>query len=182
LRSSVSDITDYLKGLDMVVTIQRAQDSNIPRIAQLTQKTNQFNMTTRRYQEADIRDFAVDESFLVAAVDVKDKFGDNGITGVVIVKKNSGSWEIDTILLSCRVIGRRVEQVMLGYVLKKLKETKFKTLTAEFIPTAKNIPAINFYKENGFKLIKDDGDKQLWHYDSQEGYGYPEFIRVIEKD
>ena len=178
---SVSDITDYLEGLNMVVTIERAQDSNIPRIAQLTQKTNQFNMTTRRYQEADIRGFATDGSFLVLAVDVKDKFGDNGITGVVIVKKESGSWKLDTFLLSCRVIGRRVEQAMLGYVLKKLKEAKIKTLTAEFIHTAKNIPAINFYKENGFKFIKDEGNKQLWHYDFKEGYSYPEFIRVIEK-
>src|SRR3989344_4693690 len=102
LNETIMDITEYLKALNMVVTIEKANSFNIPRISQLTQKTNQFNMTTRRYLEEDIKKFSTRSNFMVLSVKVKDKFGDNGITGAAIVEKGVANWRIGSFLLSCR--------------------------------------------------------------------------------
>ncbi len=178
-KKTVTDITDYLKGLEMVVTIETANSFNIPRISQLTQKTNQFNMTTRRYQEEDIRRFS-NSNFLVLSVKVEDKFGDNGITGAAIIEKGKDKWRIDTFLLSCRVIGRKVEETLLAYIITKAKKAKAMVLSGEFIPTRKNAPARDFYKNNGFKLVKADKGSELWGYDLARTYGGCQFIKVIE--
>lgn len=177
-----TDITEYLKGLEMVVTIEAADSFNIPRISQLTQKTNQFNMTTRRYPEEDIKRFARSDDFLVASVKVEDRFGDNGITGVAIAEKGINGWRIDTFLLSCRVIGRRVEETLLAYIVERAKKENAKTLLGEFIPTKKNIPAKEFYKNNNFRLVKNKNGTEIWSYDLIKGYDYPEFIKIVKKD
>ncbi|MGA1823453.1 MAG: HAD-IIIC family phosphatase [bacterium] len=178
LSKSIHDITEYLKGLEMEVTIESANKFNIPRISQLTQKTNQFNMTTRRYLEEDINKFSQDDYFLVFCIGVKDKFGDNGITGTAIVKKGGNSWLIDTFLLSCRVIGRKVEDSLLAYIVEEARKTGTKKLMGEFIPSQKNAPARNFYKEKGFKLEDTVGDKQIWCYKLSQDFKYPEFIQI----
>ena len=100
-----TDETQYLERLKIEVTIEEVSPLTIPRLAQLTQKTNQYNLTTRRYTEEDIRIFSEQINCSVIAVSVKDKFGDNGLTGACIIKKNDDFWEIDSWLLSCRVIG-----------------------------------------------------------------------------
>jgi FkbH-like protein len=180
-QSVATDITEYLKGLGIVVTIEKANPFNIPRISQLTQKTNQFNMTTRRYSEEDIRQFAGGDNFLVVSVKVEDKFGDNGITGAAIVQKGTEKWKIDTFLLSCRVIGRRVEEALLAYILKEAKREKAKTLLGEFVSTRKNIPAKDFYKENGFGLVEEKNGLQTWAFPVKKEYNSPEFFKVIVK-
>lgn len=119
LQKSVTNIEEFLKNLDIKLKIKKADDFTIPRISQLTLKTNQFNLTTKRYQEEDIKQL-LNESYLVECVKVEDKFGDNGITGVFIVKKQKKEWFIDTFLLSCRIMGRGIEDGMLGYILKKV--------------------------------------------------------------
>lgn len=177
-----TDITEYLKGLDIVVTIEKANSFNIPRISQLTQKTNQFNMSTRRYLEEDIKQFAENDNFLLVSVKVEDKFGDNGIIGVVMVEKDVGRWRIDTFLLSCRVIGRRIEETLLAYILEEAKKGKARILIGEFIPTKKNIPAKEFYKNNGFKLIGKDNDMEIWEYDVSEEYAFPDLIKIVRRD
>jgi FkbH-like protein len=180
LEKTATDITEYLKGLEMVVTIEKANTFNIPRIAQLTQKTNQFNMTTKRYQEEDIKKFSKDKNFIVLSIKVEDKFGDNGITGAALVRKAKDQWEIDTFLLSCRVIGRKVEETLLAYIIGKAKKEKAKLLTGEFIPTKKNIPGKDFYKNNNFSFLRKEGEKEFWAYDLKKGYVQPKFIKVIE--
>lgn len=179
LNKTIIDISEYLKALDMVVTIEKANSFNIPRISQLTQKTNQFNMTTRRYTEEEIRKF-VKEGHLVISINVKDKFGDNGVTGVAIVKKGK-DWVIDTFLLSCRIIGRKVEGIILGYILKEAKKSDISKLIGEFVPTKKNAPAENFYKHNDFKLRAKKEDLQVWECSTSINYNYPEFVEVIEE-
>lgn len=181
LQQSITDITKYLRALKMVVTIQQANHFNIPRIAQLTQKTNQFNMTTRRYTEEEIKKMANDDKYLIVSIKVEDKFGDNGITGVIIVEKQNYAWRIDNYLLSCRIIGRRVEEVFLSYIIKRAKKEKAKILSGEFITTKKNAPAKNFYKDNAFTLVKKAENSELWEYNLKRPYKTPEFIRVIEK-
>ena len=107
LEKSVPDLERFLKQLDLRVLIKIANDFTIPRISQLTLKTNQFNLTTKRYQESDIKKFVQDKDYLIGCAQVEDKFGDNGITGVFIVnKKNPKEWYLDTFLLSCRVMGK----------------------------------------------------------------------------
>ena len=178
LHKTATDITEYLKNLKMVVTIEKASSFNIPRISQMTQKTNQFNMTTRRYLEEDIKKFSESSNFLVASIKVEDKFGDNGITGTAIVEKGTEGWRIDTFLLSCRVIGRRVEETLLAYILEEANKENAEVLVGEFIPTKKNAPAKDFYKNNGFKLVNKDNRKEIWEFDAAKKYPYPDFIKV----
>ncbi len=181
LSTAVTDIKEYLQALDMEITIEEANSFSIPRIAQLTQKTNQFNLTTNRYQEEDIKEFAGSPDYFVFSVKVADKFGDNGITGVAVVQKDKNSWTIDTFLLSCRVIGRMVEDVMLGHMLAKARQAGVAKIIGEFIPTKKNIPARDFFKKNGFKLIAQQNDNTKWELETATDYSFPNFIRVIEK-
>lgn len=180
-QKAASDITEYLKNLKMVATIEKANSFNIPRISQLTQKTNQFNMTTRRYTEEYINKFSKSDNFLVLSVKIEDKFGDNGITGAVIVEKGTDSWRIDTFLLSCRVIGRKVEEVLLAYLMQQAINEDIKVLMGEFIHTKKNAPALEFYKNNGFKLASKGSDTEIWEYDLAKKYKSPDFIKVIKR-
>jgi FkbH-like protein len=161
LKNSASNLKDFLKQLEIKVTMKKANDFTIPRIAQLTLKTNQFNLTTRRYQEEDVQMFAHDQTKLIGCAQTKDKFGDNGITGVYIVNKNHADkeWYIDTFLLSCRVMGRGIEEVMLGYILSKAKEEGVERVKAEFIPTKKNKPCEQLLPNFGFKK-----EGQQWVY------------------
>jgi FkbH-like protein len=181
LATGTKDITEYLAALEMVVTIEHANPFTIPRISQLTQKTNQFNMTTRRYTEEEIKSIAEDKNCLVFSVKVTDKFGDNGITGVAIVRKQKGSWSIETFLLSCRVIGRGVEDVMLAYIVENAQKAHAEKIVAEFIPTKKNAPAKDFYRANGLTLAHDKAGSQEWVTGIKEGYGYPQYIKVVKK-
>ena len=136
------NLGDFLAKLGIHVLIKKTNNFTIPRISQLTLKTNQFNLTTRRYQEEDIRKFVQDEKMLVGCAQVEDKFGDNGITGVFIVKKEKPTeWLLDTFLLSCRVMGREVEKGILNFILDTAKKNGVQKIKAEFIPTQKNKPS-----------------------------------------
>lgn len=163
LEKSVSNIDDFVKSLQVLVTIEQANEYSIPRISQLTQKTNQFNMTTRRYLEDQIKTYSASEKYLVFSVTVKDKFGEYGLTGVIIIEKRNLHWVIDSFLLSCRVLGRKVEETILEYLIKEAKKDNVSKLIGQFIRTAKNAPAENFYKENNFKLVKKSGDIEEWN-------------------
>ncbi|MEK6943366.1 MAG: HAD-IIIC family phosphatase [Nanoarchaeota archaeon] len=181
LQSSSKDIDSYLKSLGSVVAIEKASSFSIPRISQLTQKTNQFNMTTKRYLEEDIQKMSNNKNEIVVSVRSRDKFGDNGIVGAAIIKKSADEWEIDTFLLSCRVIGRKIEESMLWFIIKEAKAKKAKQLKAFFIPTNKNEVAKDFYKNNGFKLKEKKNGTELWQYDISKKYNAPDFIKVMEK-
>ncbi|HLC50567.1 MAG TPA: HAD-IIIC family phosphatase [Candidatus Nanoarchaeia archaeon] len=181
LQSSSKDINSYLKRLGSIVTIEKANDFSVPRISQLTQKTNQFNMTTKRYLEEDIKKMSNDKNLMVVSIRSKDKFGDNGIVGAAIIKKCPDEWEIDTFLLSCRVIGRKIEESMLWSIMKDAKSRKAKMLKALFIPTKKNEVAKDFYKNNGFVLKERKNGAEMWQYNLSKKYSAPNFIKVIEK-
>ena len=151
-----TDFTEFLRSLDIHLTIERANDFNIPRIAQMTQKTNQFNLTTRRYTDADIRRFR-QEGWRIWCLGVSDKFGDSGITGCIMV---NGS-EIDTLLLSCRVLGKGIEFAFIKTVLEQLREDGRLEVAASYLPTAKNSQVADFYDKCGFSLVSEaDGAKR----------------------
>ena len=177
LEKSISSLDDFLEQLHIQVKMKKSNEFLIPRISQLTLKTNQFNLTTKRYQEEEIKNLSNDSKFSVGCAQVLDKFGDNGITGVYIVSKNEKTWFIDTFLLSCRIMGRGVENAMLSEILKEAKENGVENIKAEYIPTEKNMPAENFLSDYGFKK-----DGNFWFYNLNNEIKSPNHLKVeIEK-
>tara|TARA_A100001037_G_C15124843_1_gene625653 strand:- start:414 stop:2159 length:1746 start_codon:yes stop_codon:yes gene_type:complete len=173
LEKTISNLDDFLKELDIRVKIKQSNDYLIPRISQLTMKTNQFNLTTRRYQEEEIRKLSNDGKYSIGCAQVLDKFGDNGITGVYIIKKSVKFWMIDTFLLSCRIMGRGVENAILSQILLDAKKNGIEEIRAEFIPTEKNKPAENFLSEYGFE--KQDA---FWVYKLNNDVKLPNHLKV----
>ncbi|MGD0884649.1 MAG: HAD-IIIC family phosphatase [Thermodesulfovibrionales bacterium] len=151
LHCQAADLETYLKSLEMIAEVKFADDFTLPRIAQLTQKTNQFNLTTRRYSEADIKEYMEAESADVLSLQLKDKLGDSGLVGVCILKYIEKEAVIDTFLLSCRVLGRGVEDVFVIQALKLAKKRESEAVIGEFYPTTKNAQVKDFFPKQGFK-------------------------------
>jgi len=172
-EKSISNLDDFLKQLDIQVKMKKSSEFLIPRISQLTIKTNQFNLTTKRYQEEEIRNFSNDDKFIVGCAQVLDKFGDNGITGAYIINKQDKVWFIDTFLLSCRIMGRGVENAILSQILIDAKNSGIEEIRANFIPTQKNKPAENFLHDYGFK--KQDN---FWIYKLNNDIKFPNHLKV----
>jgi len=157
-----NNLDDYLTSLEMIAMISLVKPHEIGRVAQLTQKTNQFNLTTRRYSEPDIETFIRCHYSAVFRLSVKDKFGEQGLTGVFIVRKEEETGYIDTLLLSCRILGRELEMVFVNYCMNFLeKQWNLKSWIAEFIPTKKNEQVSDFWEKIGFyKTIENERNKQ----------------------
>lgn len=155
-QAQFTDMEDFLRSLEMKLTIAPAADITIPRIAQMTQKTNQFNLTTKRYTEDDIRSLVAKDA-KIWTLSVADRFGDNGITGLMILI-HEGRWNIDTFLMSCRVLGKGIEEAFFKTVISRYEGA----LTAQYIPTAKNEQVADFYDRMGLKLERtnDEGMKE----------------------
>jgi FkbH-like protein len=157
MQTASTSVEDYLARLNIELTVWLNDAANLPRLAQLTLKTNQFNLTTHRYTETDIRQFL--ERDLVFSADVRDAFGPYGITLEAIVStKDETTADLDTFLMSCRVMGRRVEQVFFHTIVRELHARRFTTLTARMIPTAKNTPIQSFLSTMGGAEIREDED------------------------
>jgi len=161
-RSHAGSLTDYLAGLGLVAEIGPALAEEVPRVAQLTQKTNQFNLTTRRYGEGEIARLHEDPDSLVLCLKAQDRFGDYGLTGVAIVVRKDKSAEIDTFLLSCRILGRRLEDVFLNRVLAAaLAAWPVESASAEYLRTRKNAQVADFYERLGFRTTGGDGSQHI---------------------
>ena len=155
-RKEFSDIEGYLSSLGLKLTIFEEDDSIVPRMSQMSQKTSQFNLTTKRYTEGDIRKFIAIDHSKVIAFSVSDKFGDNGITGLGIVNLDliNKKADIDTLLMSCRVIGRNIEYAFMDYLINFLSDHKMETVTAKYINTPKNEQVKEFYDKCSFSLTE----------------------------
>lgn len=154
LSKHCQNINEYLASLQMVMTIGLNDPRHITRIAQLTQKTNQFNLTTRRYTEAEVQRFIRDPDWLVAYFSLSDIFGDSGIVGAALVRGLTSSLaEVDSFLMSCRVIGRQAESAFLHCVIKTLAEQAVARVKASYIPTPKNKLVKDFWSQHGFRAI-----------------------------
>jgi FkbH-like protein len=137
------------------VKIEPAQPFSTPRIAQLTQRTNQFNLTTRRYTEAEVEALARDPGWRIVSVAAKDRFGDHGIVGVMFIRINADNCKVDTFLMSCRVLGLGIEQYMLSFAAGVARRAKVGKLVGEFIPTSKNKVAADMYSRLGLRKLSD---------------------------
>lgn len=149
-------LEEFYKDLQIKSIIGKASDFTIPRVAQLTQRTNQFNLTTRRYSEAQIKAMAGSNSKCVRWISLKDNFGDLGLVGVIILNEtNPGDWEIDSLLMSCRALGRQVEIVLVYNVLTELFEKGARKISGVYLPTKKNVQVKSFYEDVGFISVSE---------------------------
>ena len=162
LIASSGSMEDYLASLDMVAEIGLVAESNIPRVAQLTQKTNQFNLTTHRYTEANIRTFASDPNTQIFYLKLIDHVSDIGLVGVVIIKYKEQLAEIDTLLLSCRALGRGVEDVFISFIKNIARSRGYQHLSGKYIKSEKNTQVSNFYERAGFAQIKKIDHESDW--------------------
>ncbi len=155
LQQSAGSLEDFYRSLQMVVDIAPVTLKTLARAAQLTQKTNQFNLTTRRYSEEQLAELLRLPGWHAWTIRVVDRFGDNGIVGLAIVRTAGSICEIDNFLLSCRVIGRTVETAFLSTLAAAAANQDATRLVGRFIPTKKNVPAREFYRDHGFAPIGD---------------------------
>ncbi len=176
------NLDEYLSSLAIEIDIFSANDSNLLRIAQMTQKTNQFNLTTKRYTEDQLRVLISDGAFVFCA-QVKDKFGDNGITvAAIITHTDNDQLHLDSYLLSCRILGREIEKVVLLKILTLVNPQNQKFLNATYIPTSKNAQAANFLEKTGFFLTEttSDGAKK-YLFDSKENIEIKDYYKITIK-
>lgn len=163
LARRTGSLEDFHRSLEMRVEWRAPTASTLERIAQLTQKTNQFNLTTVRRNVSEIEALDRREDVLVRSLRVRDRFGDNGLVGVVVATLDGETAELDTLLMSCRVIGRTVETAMLAKLGDELRMRGARTLFARFVPTSKNGPASEFLSRHGFELLGRDDDGSTRH-------------------
>jgi FkbH-like protein len=167
-RTAAPSIEEFLAGLGTKIFLTRAGDEDLPRAAQLTQKTNQFNLTTRRYTEQELRALQTTPGTEVFIASVADKYGDNGKVLVSIVRREArDTAELDTFLMSCRVMGRFIEDQILDHLVKELRADGLSRLRVQFIPTRKNAPARAFVERlEGGRLVSDnESGAQTWEFD-----------------
>ena len=160
-----SDMDAYLKSLDMEISFTPFDATGRARIAQLISKSNQFNLTTKRYSELDVKELEGDQSFYTRQIRLKDTFGDNGMISVIVCKKNTSAWEIDSWLMSCRVLGRRVELAALQDIVTNAKASGATKVVGTYIPTVRNIIVKDHYKKLGFTKILDESEIETWKLD-----------------
>jgi FkbH-like protein len=176
---SATSLEDFYRSLQQEIEIAPVTAETLTRVAQLTQKTNQFNLTTRRYTEQQIVDMESSPDWKVYAVRVRDRFGDNGLVGVAITRDVHDVCEIDVLLLSCRVIGRTVETALLSFLVERAQSISMKQLQGWFLPTKKNEPAKQFYAGHNFRLLAERDGGTLWSVDlGQAEFKCPEWIRL----
>jgi len=178
-RQSATSLEDFYHSLDQEVEVAKVNSQTLARVAQLTQKTNQFNLTTRRYSEQQIAEMAADSNHCVYSARVKDRFGDHGLVGVVVIREAGDTWEIDSFLLSCRVIGRTVETAILSFIADEARVIGVKQLRGWFLPTKKNVPAQDFYPSHHFQMLNETENGSLWAINlSNQKIICPEWIKL----
>ncbi|MBV9302374.1 MAG: HAD family hydrolase [Acidobacteriaceae bacterium] len=167
LQNQAGDVEAYLASLNMEITFQPFERIGRARIAQLVNKSNQYNLTTRRYTEAEVAALEQDPSCFTLQVRLSDSFGDNGMISVVICRPSSDDvWEIDTWLMSCRVLGRRVEDMVLREVLEHAGRRGIRKLIGVYRPTDRNQLVVDHYAKLGFTHIQAHPDgTTIWELD-----------------
>jgi FkbH-like protein len=168
LEHSVTSKEEFYRSLEQVAEIAPVNPQSLARVSQLTLKTNQFNLTTRRYTEQQIAEMAASPAWRVWSLRVKDKYADNGLVGVAITRLDGSVCEIDSFLMSCRVIGRTVESALLAHLASEARARGATVLQGWFLPTKKNVPAQEFYREHGFEVTEQNAEGLLWKFDLQK--------------
>lgn len=155
LKKSFTNEADFLRSLEMVSEVKGFDAFNTPRVAQLSQRSNQFNLRTVRYTEADINRIENDDRYATFSFTLVDKFGDNGLIGVVILEKiDAETLFVDTWFMSCRVLKRGMEDFTLNMLVAYARQHGFRRIVGEYLPTAKNKMVEEHYPRLGFKPLE----------------------------
>lgn len=162
LKRTYANVDDYLRSLGMVLEFLPVTEADIPRVAQLTQKTNQFNLTTRRYLESDILAMLDSNDTKIFLGKLRDKFGDYGKTILSIVRLLEGRAVVDTFLMSCRIMGRGVEDAALNLIEKELYVLGVREITGEYLKTAKNTPVVDFWRQMGYDRLESSAEHAIY--------------------
>ena len=178
LQKSAGSLEDFLSSLQMTAIISMVDEFAFPRVLDLLQKTNQFNLTTRRHSAAQLAAMIKDPNFDVFSLQVTDRFGDSGIVGVAIVQLKNDAAFINSFLMSCRVIGRTIETAFLAFLVRQARKRNLDVLAGEYIPTAKNTPAAGFFKRHGFV----ESESGLWRLNlSAVPFTWPSYIKEDQR-
>ena len=182
-RQSFANYEDYLLSLDMKATIRPFESLYMSRIAQLTNKSNQFNLTTRRYTREEIERTAADPDYVTLYGKLEDCFGDNGVVSVVIGRINGERLDIILWLMSCRVLKRDMEFAMMDTLAVKARQMGIKKLVGYYYPTAKNCMVKDFYDLQGFmKTAETEDGGTTWELDLSLGYTNKNSIIQVKED
>ncbi len=182
-RHSAITLEEYLRSLEIVATIGRTGPQHLARISQLTLRTNQFNLTTRRYGLGELETLIAHPRCEVLWLDLQDRFGTSGIIGCGILQSGDRTALIDTLLLSCRVIGRGAEELLVHAMAHLAREMGAAELVGEYIPSKRNAQVKEFYGRVGFEGPEQEAEKSVWHWDLARGLpGFPDYLQVIDPE
>ena len=171
MQKNFVDYGDYLRSLEMKAQIGAFDPAYFSRIAQLTNKSNQFNLTTHRYSQSEIEQIAADPQYLTLCGRLEDKFGDNGVVSIVIGRKEKDVLHIELWLMSCRVLKRGMEYAMMDTLVKQCRDCGIRQIYGYFYPTAKNAMVKDFYALQGFEKLEEDADGNAkWSFRIPEQY------------
>jgi FkbH-like protein len=173
-RSNFASLDDWLQNLDISIEVNQLCDTNLPRAAQLLNKTNQMNLATRRFSEAELLAWSAGEDQKLWTFRITDRFGDYGLAAIVGVETDGSILRITDFLLSCRVMGRKVEETMIYVVIDYARSSGAKEIRAEYIATPRNAPCLNFFETSGF----DCRDEAAFCWDASRPYPLPACVKV----
>lgn len=185
LQSATGDLTSYLASLRTEVEVRLARQEDLPRVHQLFTKTNQFNLTTERYSLAEVERFATSPACELWVARARDRFGDLGTVGIVLLKKVGRMATIDSFLMSCRAMGRGIETAIMNHVKHRLMEDRSGLeLRGRYLPTPKNKPVETFYEQQGFRLLESSpsGEKLYGLRRDEVRLGPCDWIRVVHDE
>jgi FkbH-like protein len=165
LAREIGDPASFLRSLDMVARVAPFDREGRARIAQLINKTNQFNVTTRRYTEAEVAAFEGDPSVWTLQVRLADRLGDNGMVSVAIARREPPVWRVDSWLMSCRVLGRRLEDLVLDRMVEAARAEGVTAILGEYRPTQRNEMVRDLFARLGFQRVDEDAERTLWRLD-----------------
>jgi FkbH-like protein len=167
LRAQSMCLEDFLAGLEIQLEFLPLTKTNLPRVAQLTQRTNQFNFTSVRHSESEVEQLCFTGNAECLVIRLRDRFGDYGLVGAVIFQRRPGRLDVDNFLLSCRALGRRVEHRMLSYLGRIAKEEGREKVRINFVPTTKNKPARDFLESIGDIIEAENGNHCQVDFESE---------------
>jgi FkbH-like protein len=174
LRANVGSVDAWLKSLEIRVHVEPLGRANLARTAQLLNKTNQMNLSTRRLTEAELEEWVRQEGRWLRAISVSDRLGDSGLTGIVSLEADGETAKVVDFVLSCRVMGRKIEETMMHLAIEEARRRSLVHVVATLVPTAKNKPCLGFFEGSGLK--RDESGHFAW--DATERYPLPEAISV----
>jgi FkbH-like protein len=182
LRESAASLEDYLSSLSMTVILGPVSNASVARASQMTQKTNQFNTTTRRYSESEIAVRMQRDDWITLTARVSDRFGDNGIVLLAMAECQGDVFEIDTFLMSCRVIGRTVETAVLHRLCEAAAAAGASAIRGDIFVTPRNTPVRDMFARHGFEKIAERGENSTWQLQLPASLTIPEWLEVIDEN